>query len=236
VSESRLAELLDGLQAHADDPKVHLPVLQPEDAEAITSLFHAQIDRGTAARAAFVEKHGSVVACREGCSDCCRQVPAILAGEAVTIARWLERPEHADVKERFLARFPDWHEALKDLIGEWFDAVAAKDVERAAAAHAAMYRRGTMCTFNKNGSCTIYEVRPSICRTAHALDSNERCKPDATEPVRGDEYPPLDDYVVRIRGATVALHEALRADGIGALPLPIAVYEQLTRASSEPTR
>jgi Fe-S-cluster containining protein len=235
VNEERLAELLDGLQAHADAPSVHrLPVIQPDEAEEIVGLFHAQIDRGTEARTAFVEKHGSVVACREGCSDCCRQVPAIFAGEAVTIARWLD--QHADVKERFLARFPDWHDALKDLIAEWFEAVAAKDVERAGAAHAAMYRRGTMCTFNKNGSCTIYAVRPAICRTAHALDSNVNCKPGATESVRSAQYPPLDDYVVRIRGATVALHEALRDDGIGALPLPIAIYEQLTRASREPTR
>jgi Fe-S-cluster containining protein len=232
VNEARLAELLDGLQAHADEPNVHrLPVIRPDEAEEIVGLFHAQIDRGTEARTAFVEKHGSVVACREGCSDCCRQVPAVLAGEAVTIARWLEQPEHADIKERFLARFVDWHEALKDLIVEWFEAAAAKDVERAGAAHAAMYKRGTMCAFNKNGSCTIYAVRPTICRTAHALDSNVNCKPNATEMVRGAAYPPLDDYVTLIRGATVALHEALRADGVGALPLPIAIYEQLQRGS-----
>jgi Fe-S-cluster containining protein len=229
VNEERLAELLDGLQAHADDPKVRLPVIQPDEASEIVGLFHAQIDRGTEARAAFVAKHGSVVACHEGCSDCCRQVPAIFAGEAVAIARWLDA--HPDVKERFLARFPDWHDALKDLIEEWFAAVEAKDVERGSQAHAAMYRRGTMCVFNKNGSCTIYEVRPSICRTAHALDTNVNCKPGATAPVRSAAYPPVDDYVTRIRGATVALHEALRDDGIGALPLPIAIYEQLQRGS-----
>jgi len=168
VSEqhNRLEEVLDALQAHADDARVHLPVIQPGDAAAVTELFYAQIDRGTAARAAFVEKHGAKVACFEGCSDCCRQVPAIFAGEAVTIAEWLERPENDAVKERFLARFPDWHDKLKDLIEQWFEAVAAKDVERASEVHAAMYRRGTMCAFNKNGSCTIYEVRPSICRTS----------------------------------------------------------------------
>jgi len=233
---ARLDRVLDGLQRATEDPKRRLPVVKPADAEAVCTLFHSQVDRGAEARAAFVERQGHAIACTAGCSDCCRQVPAVFAGEAITIARWLDRPEQAEAKQRFLARFPAWTAALADLLEQWLDAAIARDVAAAGAAHAAMYRRGVMCPFNHEGLCSIYEVRPSICRYAHALDTAEHCKPDATRWVPGAEFPPLDEYMDRIRPVTLALHGALRQDGVGAQPLPIAVHEQLTPPAPAPTR
>jgi len=233
---TRLDEILDGLQQATEDPKRHLPVIQPEDAEAVCGLFHEQIDRGTDARSAFVARQGRVVACKAGCSDCCRQVPAIFDGEAITIARWLDRPEHAEARQRLLDRFPIWTANLRDLLDQWLDAAIAQDVERGREVHAAIYRRGVMCPFNHEDRCTIYEVRPGMCRYAHALDTAERCKPSATEPVQGAQFPPLDDYMEKIRPVTLAMHVALRSEGGGAQPLPIAVHEQLTPPAPAPTR
>ena len=37
-------------------------------------------------------------------------------------------------------------------------------------AHVQAWRMGVLCAFNRDGACLIYGVRPSNCRTAHALD------------------------------------------------------------------
>ena len=34
-------------------------------------------------------------------------------------------------------------------------------------------QRRAMCAFNHEGACSIYPVRPAVCRKAHALDTSE---------------------------------------------------------------
>jgi Fe-S-cluster containining protein len=221
---SRLDDVLDRL-TQAADGKRRLPVIRADDAEAVCGHFHAQVDRGTEARERAVEAAGHRVACGEGCSACCRTIPAILAGEAVAIARWLDRPENVAVRERFLEEYPKWYEQVGDLVEAHVTATAAGDEPGVLEAFRAVMRRGVMCAFNQDGRCTIYEVRPIVCRNAHALDV--RCDPAKVDTLEYFDFEPLDEYVERLRPVSMAMHRSLRRDGAGPRPLCVHVFEAL---------
>ena len=93
------------------------------------------------------------------------------------------------------------------------------------AAFRGVSRRGVMCAFNQDGRCTIYEVRPTVCRNAHALDV--RCDPARSETLESFDFAPLDEYVERLRPVSMAMHQALRRDGAGPRPLCVHVFEAL---------
>jgi hypothetical protein len=212
----------------AIDRKRRLPVVRPADAEAVCNLFHADVDRGTAARATAAAAAGHPVACHDGCSQCCNNIPAVFAGEVVTIVRWLDRPENAAARAGFLARYPAWFARVADLIAGWEAATAARDVDGATAAATQAWHRQVMCAFNHEGRCTIYEVRPNVCRNAHALDTPDNCVPHPAAPPVHREFAPLDEYLERVRPMVYAMHASLRGrDGRGSQPLCAAVHEQL---------
>lgn len=231
---SRLDKLLDGLHKAATTKNGKLPGLRAADAEEVCGHFHAQVDRGTAARAMQAAEQGRPVACARLCDHCCNSAPAIFAGEAVTIARWLERPENAELRDGFLERYPAWFAKVEDLLGAWSLAATAGDAAGAEAALTEVWRRSVMCAFNVGGACTIYEVRPNVCRNAHALDSNQHCKPGSITSPSVLPFPPLDTFLVQIRPVVFAMHAALHKDGTGSQPLCVAVHDELRTPSGKP--
>jgi hypothetical protein len=227
VTADRLDRVLGELGEFLER-KRSLPVIQPGDAEAVCGLFHAQVDRGTAAREQAAQAAGHRIACHDGCSQCCHNMPAVFAGEAVTIAEWLERPEQAAVRARFVEKYPAWLARVADLVERWAAAAASGDVDAGRHAAREAWQRQVMCAFNHEGSCSIYEVRPNVCRHAHALDTPARCAPDTTEDVATLPFPPLDQYIERILPVVYAMHAAIRRDHVGSQPLCVAVFERLT--------
>lgn len=83
--------------------------------------------------------HGSRIRCARGCTDCCHQLFAITAPDAVEIARAVERLSPA-MRGELEARARQW-------------------IERAL-----MRGQRTACPALVDGACSIYESRPLICR------------------------------------------------------------------------
>lgn len=222
----RLDDLINAL-GEAADGKRHLPVLQPGDASLVVGLFHSQIDLATDARAKVVESGGRTIACQKGCNHCCTNVAVVFAGEAVAIAEWLSQPEQAEVLAGFRARYPAWAKGLERDLEAWS---AAIDTGNAGAAERVLqqaWKEQVMCAFNVDGACSIYDVRPAICRTSHALDTSDNCKPGATGEVLSYQFAPLDNYLEKIRPILLALHAALKPEGGATRPLCLAVHEEL---------
>jgi hypothetical protein len=209
---TRRGERILGELADALDHKRRLPVVRAADAEAACSLLHSEIDRATDARARVAAASGHPVACHDGCAQCCHNIPAVFAGEALTIARWLDRPENAAARAGFLARYPAWFERVADLAERWDAAVTAEDVEAGTAVATEAWRRQVMCAFNQDGRCTIYPVRPGVCRTMHALDTADNCAPDAAASPRKLPFAPLEEFMQRTNPVVIAMHAALRGD------------------------
>lgn len=229
---SRLDRLLDEL-AQAADGKRHLPVVRAHDVEQIVGMFDANIDRGTEARSRAADKACRPIACGPGCDACCHHIPGIHTGEAITIARWLARPEHDAIRDAFLVRFEDWRARLGDLVDRWTAASAAGDLEAGMAAARETRTRRVPCAFLDAGRCSIYEVRPIVCREHHAVGTPDACQPGATTKVELAMFPPLDQYLEKIQPILLALHDALRPELPAARPICQAVHDELAALVAE---
>ncbi len=207
-----------------------LPVIQPRDAADIIARLHHHMDRGTAARAEAIVAAGQRLGCGHGCTDCCSSVVVGWEAEAVTIARLLEEPEQAAAKASFLAAYPAWRARLAGELDAAARASAAGDDPGHRAALAAAYRRGVLCAFNHDGACTVYAVRPIVCRDAHALDTSADCAPGGSGEVSQLGFPAIEAFRDDIRPLVAGLHGALRPGGEPPEPLCTAVHRLLTRA------
>jgi Fe-S-cluster containining protein len=202
------------------------------DDEAVELARHlqSQVDRGVESRAEYAARRNDVIACARGCNACCDFLVMIYLPEAKSVARWLEQPENAATKAQFLAAYPRWRERIgegPELLGDL--AVAGKTEEHTAA-HVAQFKKRAQCAFNHEGDCTIYAVRPVLCRAHHAVETAEHCRADDSSgiPARRLIYKPLDQFVEK---STAFLRVAQHAMG-GPVNRPLAlcqaVYELLT--------
>lgn len=105
----------------------------------------------------FSEFINTQTVCSSGCSHCCYQAVAVNTREARIIADYIGRaPKKID----------DSYETY--LLNNAFQE---------------KYKR-TACTFLVDGRCSIYAVRPVVCRIHHSIeDSPENCDTIKTAPV-----------------------------------------------------
>src|SRR6185436_16972876 len=85
-----------------------------EDAAAIAGGLQEQVDAAVDARAASIASEGMVLACKRGCNGCCEEPIMITRAEAARVAHWLQLPEHAAVRDAFLAAYPEWKRRIGD--------------------------------------------------------------------------------------------------------------------------
>jgi Fe-S-cluster containining protein len=90
----------------------------------------------------FSQKHGGHMACREGCAACCHTAISVFASEAAEILAWFES-QTKETREKLQAI---WREPQK----QGADALGKPRMP---------------CSFLRNNSCTVYEARPTICRS-----------------------------------------------------------------------
>jgi Fe-S-cluster containining protein len=199
-------ELANAVNEREQGRQVRLPVIQRADAAALTNLMHGQLDDAIARRDSEI---GSRMACSKGCNSCCVSPVLITEGEAIAIAEWLREPEHADVRARFEAAYPAWRDQLGDLLAQNAD---QRSAEETRAWCLLVQQRQAMCAFNYEGACSIYPVRPALCRKAHALDTNQYCNNDGGK-VQYYQHPETENIYEEQRPMKFALHMALRPNG-----------------------
>jgi hypothetical protein len=95
------------------------------------------------------------VACRSGCDHCCHQSVAVTLPEALAIVAHLREAWTSDELLLFTARL-------------------AERVERTRGTSAdERFSPELPCLFLREGSCSIYEVRPLVCRGMNSLDASD---------------------------------------------------------------
>jgi Fe-S-cluster containining protein len=198
--------LAEAVAAREQGKQVKLPVIQRADAAGLIGVMHAQLDDAISRRDAQIKAR---IACARGCNGCCRSAVLLTEGEAVAVAEWLRQPEHADARARFDAAYPAWRDALGDLVGQAGD---QRDTEQTRAWCLLVQQRQALCAFNNDGACSIYPVRPALCRKAHALDTNEHCGSDGTQ-VAYYQHPETEDLYESQKPVRFALHMSLRPSG-----------------------
>jgi Fe-S-cluster containining protein len=209
-----------------------LPVVQAKDAAGLVAIMHEQLDDAIAHRNRDAAEAGIVIACERGCNSCC-QLPVVVGDpEAIAVTRWLDQPEQAAVRERFLVAYPQWRQKLGAIIEA---VVAAPTLEEKARACAEHFSRHAMCPFNADGDCTIYPVRPALCRTAHALNSNAKCIDESAAGVDTLSHDHTDSTYESQDAIRTVLHQALRPSRALEM-LPKAVMRRMTAATAFPNQ
>jgi Fe-S-cluster containining protein len=225
---------LSGDPAYASGERPFPRALDPADAAAIVADLQAAVDQGVAKRAEIAQAEGATIACHAGCNQCCEQLVMIWQAEAELIARWLDEPEQAETRRRFVEAYPAWAERSAAAIERVTTLTRAGDARGQFAALVAHWRQRVLCAFNHEGLCTIYAVRPVLCRNCHALDTPANCHPadDTGTAATSLHFKPLEDFIKRTRGLSKAMHHALGGPRGLAVPLCAAVYEALMRSTS----
>lgn len=202
-----------------------------EDALAIVDAFHGAMDEAARFRAAQAEQRGRPVACHAGCAGCCEEPVMIFLPEALRIASFLLQPENAAIKQAFLDAYPRWKEKAGDGPQRLSDLFRAGDAKGHFHEFVAQWRKRNLCAFNSEGLCTIYSVRPLVCRNAHAVGTAEHCVGDdqsGGSAVRIAD-PRVDNFFEKGRKTLRALHHALGGETLATGSVCEWVHDILTR-------
>ena len=192
--------------AEAVSTRKKLPVIQRADAAGLVGIMHAQLDQAIAQRDAEIGKR---MACHKGCSSCCVSPVLVTEGEAVAVAEWLGQPQNAAARARFEGAYKIWAGKLGELVAE---APQHREPDENLEWCMKAKRREAMCAFNHEGACTIYPVRPALCRKTHALDTNAHCGSDGGK-VSYYEHPDTENIYEQQHEMRFAVHSALRPSG-----------------------
>jgi hypothetical protein len=201
-----------------------------QDSDEVVRGLQEQVDEGTRARARVAEQRKLPIVCSRGCAGCCEEPIVVDQPESDLIARWLARPENAETRAGFLARYPGWRAAAGASLDEVVRLAGQEDATAYRAAHVAQWRKRVVCAFNQGGDCTIYPVRPITCRNGHAIETSERCVGDhpSGKPASRLVFSPLEDYLVKTTRLIRALHHAIGGKKNTPAALCDAVHAKLT--------
>ena len=227
----RLAGLLKELESdrgYASGRRTFPRTLDPADATTITARLGDAVDEGVDTRGRKAAADGVHIACAPGCAACCEQLVMVWLPEALRVFELLSQPENATARERFLAAYPAWREAMGSAPAEVADLTARGKVAEHTQALLAAWRKRVVCAFNHEGLCGVYAARPNICRAHHALDDAERCRGDSPVPARSLAFEPLDRFLKRAGSVNAAMHHALGGPRQKTVALCEAVYGLLT--------
>jgi hypothetical protein len=159
--------------------------------------LHADFDAAAELRELAGQARGERLACARGCTGCCEEPILVYEAEARAVAAFLEA--HPALRDGFLARYPAWRAAAGDAPARLAALLAGDDREAYEAAHQAAWRKRLLCAFNAGGDCTIYPVRPLVCRNGHAVGTAAACAGDAAPdvPVVRLTFGPTDRYFAK---------------------------------------
>jgi Fe-S-cluster containining protein len=230
--EERLATLvaqLDADERYATGSRRFPGYVTPADAVAVAEALADEFDDGCATRRELAAAASMQLACTAGCHRCCTIVVLVYRPEVLRIVEWLRLAENRAAYDHFLAAYPAWRQQLGDSVDTLPQLF--RDGKKAAfdRLHLDLWRKGALCAFNRDGLCSIYEVRPLGCRNAHALDTADRCVPDPPggQPATAVSFVPLAQFLQRATRLLRATHNAIGAQRHHQEALCSAVYRML---------
>jgi Fe-S-cluster containining protein len=139
-----------------------------------------------------------LIACGPGCAHCCVVNVALLRPEAVTIVAYLERKLAAEEILALQQKIDELHAAIR-----WLD-----EEER-------IRWRQPCALLDEAGTCSIYPVRPLLCRGLTSIDP-ETCR-QAIDPLPLEDAPPVTVNLFQsflFNQAFIALAKAMENVGL----------------------
>jgi Fe-S-cluster containining protein len=128
---------------------------QPSFARAATLAERAMVATSRLTEALLSRAKSGAVACRAGCDHCCHQSVSVTPPEALAVVAHLRETLAPDALASFAVRLAERVERTRELSTD----------ER--------FSPELPCLFLRDGSCSIYAVRPLVCRGMNSLDAAE---------------------------------------------------------------
>ncbi len=227
----RLVTELAGNPDYASGRRSFPRTVTADDAMAITRGLHQQIEQGTAAREAVATREGLRLGCTRGCNTCCEELIMVHLPEALLVAEWLRLPENAAILAEFRQRYPAWRARVGDLPAEVEALSMRGDLLGLEKIFTTRASARNLCVFNVGGDCVVYETRPTVCRTANAVDDASKCGLYDVSQGRRQAlaFVPLDQFVERSSLLVRSLHHAVAGRKAPRRPLCEWVYELTAR-------
>ena len=185
------AEQAAYLRAAADVRQAVLRQLGAQPTRTAAVAFVAHLQAGVDQVMARAEKAGTGFACKAGCAHCCHVRVHALEPEVFRIVQ-----------------------SVKSLPDAMLAALTERLRLHARAAQGLTLQNHRLpCPFLEDNRCSIYALRPAVCRKAHSLDVAKCATPGATIP---QDLATLMKAEAMIQGTVEAY---------GALALPVAGQE-----------
>ncbi|MFC3148965.1 YkgJ family cysteine cluster protein [Piscinibacterium candidicorallinum] len=128
---------------------------------------------------------GEPISCKAGCGACCKQLVPILPSEARRIAKIVDempQPRQGVIRERFAQASQAMQAAKIDAALR--SAANTLTPDEANALGMKYFEMGVSCPFLEEGSCSIYEERPLICREYLVSSPASECEWPTAEKIK----------------------------------------------------
>ncbi len=175
---------------------------------AATRTAHMHLDE---AFEKLVRESGRTIACRAGCAFCCHLKVDVQAAEAFVIADYIR------------AKFtPTEVDQVRSRARENWTRIQPMTVDQQESS-------GLPCPLLREGRCSVYPVRPAMCRVMHS-QRVEPCQDQSSTSVE-----PITSVRVATAGAVIGISQAFAEHGYDAqaYDLNAALLEALDNPKSE---
>lgn len=160
--------------------------------------------------------------CKSGCSACCYQMVSVHTWEEELIGSYINQSMHVKTRNQVRKQLINWWKYLKSIVRHATRENPITQQEQMQLSIRMIVDK-VMCPFLVDNKCSIYPVRPAMCRAHVVTEAPERCVTDLGREgdVRGranmlatfgPEAPhlPLDNYPHAMKPLSFAMTEALK--------------------------
>jgi Fe-S-cluster containining protein len=140
------------------------------DVAGITAVAREAMDALSKLAAGLIAQANPTVACAAGCDHCCYQSVGVTALEAITIVQYLQTTLDVDGLDAVRTRVHAARERTRGLTRQ----------ERYSPDHPCVF-------LGEGGRCTVYPVRPLVCRAMNSLNADD-CRANLRDPERRAEF------------------------------------------------
>ena len=146
--------------------------------ESFVNSVYSSLDEATASRLDQLRSEDGIVpTCKLGCCHCCRYHILTDIAEAHTLAQYVKRELSADQINDLRMRTQQWH--------EWDNSRPGRCQSASVDGQTDLSNYDHYCPLLVNSACSVYPVRPVVCRThfvcSHLLSCRAVHDPESTE-------------------------------------------------------
>ncbi|MEK6202153.1 MAG: YkgJ family cysteine cluster protein [Desulfobulbaceae bacterium] len=181
-----------------------IPIAPQEN--LLVNGVYSLVDTAVASELERLRSEGGIYpSCRSGCNHCCRYHIVMNIAEAQTLAHYIRREFSAVQIAEMRMRTHQWHEWDNSRPGRPSPIITEQT-------DLSSYDHG--CPLLINGTCSVYPVRPVVCR-AHFVSSHPCYCSAVNDPETTDDVPlVLKSVVMAVSPFVMAIREQIENAGL----------------------